>query len=96
MATRNRNSKEVTLDPITGKPIEDSRLLPLVIGSEEEAVETGDEISGPEETRPENPPRSANGTLLRVVVDADDSVDDLVDTLRGAWRNARRDRGLDG
>ncbi len=94
----NRN-KEVVIDPITGKPITDSKLNPLVRGPEIDPSEGDPETEdiGPDAVTIE-PERSSEGTQLIVhVEDPDDEaeIDELVDKARSAWREARKRHGLD-
>lgn len=93
-------SEEVSpKDPVTGKPITDSKLNPLVRGLEIDPSEGDPETEdiGPDVITTE-PERSREGTQLIVHVedpDDEDEIDALVAKARGAWKEARKRHGLD-
>lgn len=87
---------EIVLDPITGKPIADYRINPLVVGPEELAEELDDEITGPEDDYIEsNPERSRSGVQFIAHVEDPEDISEMLPKLRAAWRQARKDLGLD-
>ncbi len=86
---------EVILDPITGKPLTNYLLDPLVVRNDEELEELDDEISGPEDLATENPERSRTGIQFIAHVNDPDDIDDMLVTLRSKWHQARKDLEFD-
>lgn len=86
---------EVVLDPVTGKPLVDSKINPLVIGSEVEAEELESATSDPPDEISTNPDRSRRGVQLIAHVEDPDDISEMLPMARAAWRKARKDLGLD-
>lgn len=92
--TSGGKEKEV-LDPISGRPLTDYLLNPLVDGPEVEAEEMEDDITGPEDLPKPPRERSARGVQLIAHVESSDDISEMLPKLRSAWRQARKDLGLD-
>ncbi len=74
---------EAVLDPITGKPIADSRINSLVRGPEVEA----EELEGAEtaDVIEPGPPRSPDGVQHIAHIETADDVADVVSALADIW-----------
>lgn len=92
---RDRTKEAAVLDPITGKPIIDQLINPLVSGSEELPEELDDEITGPEDLPVAIRERSSDGVQLIAHIEDPEDITEMLPKLRSAWRKARRDQGLD-
>lgn len=90
-----RRKTEVVLDPITGKPISDSRINSLVIGSEVEAEELESVTSNPPDEISTNPERSRDGVQLIAHVEDPEDISGMLPQLRAKWKQARKDLDLD-
>lgn len=86
---------EVVLDPVTGKPLVDSKINPLVIGPEVEAEELESSTSDPADVISTNPDRSRRGVQLIAHVEDPNDISEMIPQARAAWRQARKDLGLD-
>lgn len=96
MVARSRNDRtEAVLDPITGKPIADQVINPLVSGPEELPVELDDEISGPEDLPVVTRERSRDGVQLIAHVEDPSDISEMLPQLKAKWKQARKDLGLD-
>ncbi len=92
---RDKTEEAAVLDPITGKPIIDQLINPLVSGPEEEPVELDDEISGPEDLPTPIRERSRDGIQFIAHVEDPNDISEMLPILRAKWRQARKDFGLD-
>lgn len=90
-----RTKEAAVLDPVTGEPIIDALINPLVSGPEEEPVELNDEISGPEDLPIATPERSRDGVQLIAHVEDPEDISEMLPQLKDKWKQARRDLGLD-
>ena len=91
-------AKTVVVDPITGKPLIESKLNSLVIGEEVFPEEMEDEISGPDDSVIPQPVRSRTGVqFIGHISNPDDSdeVDALIAKFKDAWKARRKELGLD-
>jgi hypothetical protein len=90
-----RTEKAAVLDPITGKPLIDQRINPLVSGPEELPEELDDEISGPEDLPVATQDRSHDGVQLIAHIEDPEDISEMLPKLRDKWKQARKDLGLD-
>lgn len=90
-----RTKEAAVLDPITGKPIIDQLINPLVSGPEELPEELDDEITGPEDLPTAIPERSRDGVQLIAHVEDPEDISEMLPQLKAKWKQARRDLGLD-
>jgi len=93
--SRNNRTEEAVLDPITGKPIIDQAINPLVSGPEELPEELDDEITGPEDLPVATRERSRDGVQLIAHVEDPEDISEMLPQLKAAWKQARKDLGLD-